>query len=121
METLTFGKLKKQQKRHRPEFSGQTGFPSAATHYTEPTIDLHMELVSNQEATFFIRIDGDAYRDLSIYHQDVLVVDRSLHPKEGDVLLVVRDGSFTIVKFENTLSQAHTLWGVITYTIHKAR
>lgn len=121
MDTLAFGKLKKQQKRHRPEVSRQTGFPSAATHYTEPAIDLHLELVSNQEATFFVRVDGNAYCDLSIYHQDVLVIDRSLHPKRGDLLLVVSEGSFTVVKFDKKLNEAAIVWGVITYVIHKTR
>lgn len=121
MQASTFGKLKKRKTLHRPEVSGQTGFPSAATHYAEPTIDLHNELVSNQEATFFIRIDGDGYESFAIHHNDVLIVDRSLQARKNDLLLVVIDGDFQVIKAAEKHEEPFQLWGVITYIIHKAR
>jgi len=121
MQTLSFGSLKKARSQHRPGVSGQTGFPSAATHYAEPSIDLHNELVSNREATFFVRIDGNGFEEFSIWHNDVLVVDRSLYPRNNDLILAVIEGEFTVLQLNENQEEPFQLWGVITYIIHKTR
>ena len=122
MEIFSSGKLSKVKNRHAPEVSKQTGFPSPATHYAEPSIDLHKELITNRDATFFVRIDGDELSHHNILHNDVLLIDRSLKPRENDLALVVIDGEFKVIKFPNfSLENEFVLWGMISYIIHYAR
>ena len=122
MEIRLSGKIKKVDNRHAPEVSKQTGFPSAATHYTETPIDLHKELSLNKDATFYIRIDGNDWAAYSILKNDVLIVDRAVPSHFDDLALVVQDGEFKILRIPFDKKQnTFTLWGVITYIIHAAR
>ncbi|MEX2349999.1 MAG: S24 family peptidase [Flavobacteriaceae bacterium] len=121
MEVKTAGKLSKSKSKHKAEVSKQTGFPSAATHYAESSIDLNKELVIHQDATFFIRVEGNEMEYFHICHNDVLLVDRSLVPENGNLALVVIDSEFRVIKIEKENSEKpYTLWGIITYIIHKA-
>ena len=122
METFTSGKLTKVKSRHEPGVSKQTGFSSPATHYLEPTIDLNQELVINRDATFFVRVDGDAFKEHNIFDNDVLIIDRSLPQDFNAVALVVKDGEFKIQRIPFGFSEEEfTVWGIITYIIHYAR
>lgn len=122
METAIYGKLSVKNQRHKPGVAKQTGFPSPATHYLEPTIDLNQELVKHADATFFVRVEGSAFADVHIYDQDVLIIDRSLVPKVGELALIVNAGDFKIVSMPgNEASDAIILWGKITYIIHKTK
>ena len=122
MEIFSSGKLSKVKNGHAPEVSKQTGFPSPATHYAEPSIDLHKELIANRDATFFVRIAGDELSYYNIWDKDVLLIDRSLKPKKNDLVLVVMDGAFKVVKFPKVfLETEFVLWGLIRYIIHYAR
>ncbi|MCB0464305.1 MAG: peptidase S24 [Aequorivita sp.] len=124
METFTSGKLTKVKSRHEPGVSKQTGFSSPATHYLEPTIDLNQELVINRDATFFVRVDGDAFKEHNIFDNDVLIIDRSLPQDFNAVALVVKDGEFKIQRIPFGFSEEteeFTVWGIITYIIHYAR
>lgn len=108
---------------HQAGSSEQTGFPSPATHYLESRIDLNRILTRNRDATFFIRIKGDGYREFQINTGDVLIVDRSMTLARGKLAVVVKEGEFKIIRIagnealENTEEQI--LWGVITYIIHQ--
>lgn len=122
METIASGKLGKIINKHAPEVSRQTGFPSAATHYTETPIDLHAILVTNKDATFFIRIASDEYMDLNILDHDVILVDRSLPTRHNMLALVVVDGAFKILRIPHEpIETDYIVWGMITYIIHKAQ
>ena len=122
MEMKQTAKLKKVKKRHTAEVSKQTGFPSAATHYAEPSIDLHNELVTNQDATFFVRVAGNELEYFHIYNEDVLIVDRSLPPANKSLALVVQEGEFLIKEIQlQKLTSEYELWGIITYIIHKTK
>ncbi len=122
METFTSGKLTKVKSRHEPSVSKQTGFASPATHYLEPTIDLNQELVVNRDATFFVRVDGDAFKEHNILNKDVLIIDRSLSRSFDALALMVQDGQFKIRRIPFGFSEEEfTVWGIITYIIHYAR
>lgn len=122
MEPIASGKILRLKNKHAPEVSKQTGFPSAATHYTEQRISLDNELITNEDATFFVRIAGDAYANLSIYNNDVLLIDRSVSPKHNSLILLVAEGAFIIGKMSLiTNKDSCIVWGVITYIIHDVR
>ena len=119
MEYLQTGKIKKQAPNHKASVSTQTGFPSPATHYLEPSIDLNKELIRHKDATFYVRVSGDGWAEFSILDRDVLIIDRALTPKAGNLVLIVQLGAFKVIRFPATSgSTSFTVWGTITYIIH---
>ena len=72
------------------------GFPSPAEQYLEPPLDLNEFLIKRPAATYFVRIEGDSMINAGIQHGDLLVVDRSLRPASGDVIIASVDGDFTV-------------------------
>lgn len=75
------------------------GFPSPAEQYLEPRLDLNELLVKRPAATFFVRVKGDSMIGEGIHDGDLLVVDRSLRPASGDVIIAAVDGEFTVKTF----------------------
>ena len=110
------------------------GFPSPATDYVEDDIDLNSHLIKNIPSTFLIRVQGKSMSDIGIYDNDLLVVDRSLNPKNFSTVianvneeLVVKtfikkgDRSFLASgskKIDLKENSEIFIWGVVTYTIH---
>jgi len=114
------------------------GFPSPATDYIEEDIDLNIHLIKNVPATFVIRVQGKSMTDVGIYDSDLLVVDKSLKPKNFSTVvanvhdeLVVKN--FVKTKDEQFLTSGSKkiedkiiinnesdifIWGVVTYVIH---
>ena len=72
------------------------GFPSPAEQYLEPQLDLNALLVKRPAATFFVRVQGDSMIGEGIHDGDLLVVDRSLRPASGDIVIAAVDGEFTV-------------------------
>ena len=72
------------------------GFPSPAEQYRETPLDLNELLVKRPAATFFVRVQGDSMIGRGIRDGDLLVVDRSLRPASGDVIIACVDGDFTV-------------------------
>ena len=72
------------------------GFPSPAEQYLEPPLDLNELLVKRPAATFFVRVEGDSMINAGIRDKDLLVVDRSLTPANGDIIIAAVDGEFTV-------------------------
>jgi len=114
------------------------GFPSPADDYLESLIDLNDLLVTNKPATFFLKVDGDSMIGAGIFAGDLLVVDRSLAPSFGRVVVACLDGEFTVkrlIKQKNrvflcaenkkykpidvTNSESFFVWGVVSSVIHK--
>ena len=114
------------------------GFPSPATDYIEEDVDLNVHLIKNVPATFIIRVQGKSMMDVGIYDGDLLVVDKSLKPKNfSTVIANVHDElvvkSFVKERDEQFLTSGSKktedkiiinsesdifVWGVVTYVIH---
>ncbi|TVQ73641.1 MAG: UV protection and mutation protein [Oceanospirillales bacterium] len=72
------------------------GFPSPAQDYVEQSLDLNQLCISHPAATFFVRVQGDSMRDAGIFPNDVLVVDRALEAKHGDIIIASMNGEMTV-------------------------
>ena len=72
------------------------GFPSPAEQYQETPLDLNELLVKRPAATYFVRVEGDSMVGAGIRDGDLLVVDRSLRPADGDIIIASVDGDFTV-------------------------
>ena len=114
------------------------GFPSPATDYVEDDIDLNACLIKNAPSTFLIRVQGKSMNSIGIHDGDLLVVDRSLNPKNFSTVIAnvseeliiktfvrEKNQSFLISgsnkiedKINLTESSEIFVWGVVTYTIH---
>ena len=117
--------------------SVSAGFPSPADDYLEGKLDLNEHLVKNPTATFFVRVTGDSMEGAGMFSGDILVVDRSLDPKDGNVIIAVIDGELTVKRLSNkngeislvpenpnykplkiTEEMSFTVWGVVSNVIH---
>lgn len=116
----------------------RAGFPSPAQDYIAESIDLNKELVKHPATTFYARCVGDSMKDGGIDEGDLLVVDKSLEPNEGNIVVAFVDGEFTLKRIkldpdkkciwlmpENkdfkpikvTETEDFVIWGVVTYNI----
>ena len=115
-----------------------TGFGAAADDFMERGIDLNEQLIRNKPATFFMRVNSNAMQDAGIFKGDVVIVDRSLKPLSGKVVIANLNGEMLIRRLEKTMNKVRLLpeadrlspieidaswcdfsiWGVITYVIH---
>ena len=117
--------------------SVSAGFPSPADDYTEENIDLNEHLISNPFSTFFLRVKGDSMINAGIKDKDLIIVDKSLIAKPGDIVIAMIDGEFTIkrlsIKNDELYLKAENhnypdfsfknhidvqIWGVVIYSIH---
>lgn len=108
---------KKTTNSHRVKRPVQTGFSSPATHYSEPRIDLNEVLINNPSATFYVRVTDESYAEFEIVEDDVLIIDRSIAPKLGQLVFGMERDSFTIYRVDKNVSGELTVWGVISYII----
>ena len=83
------------------------GFPSPAQDFLDMSIDLNKELIKNPSATFYGRVKGDSMKDVGINDGDLLIIDKSLEPKNGKIAVCFIDGEFTVKKIK--LAKDH-LW-----------
>jgi DNA polymerase V len=72
------------------------GFPSPADDFIDQKLDLNEYLVPNPQSSFFVKVRGLSMIEAGINDDDILVVDRSLQPKTGNVIIAVVDGEFTV-------------------------
>ncbi len=114
------------------------GFPSPAQDDTAQPLDLEQLLITQREATFFWRVEGASMEGVGIYHGDLLVVDRSVTPVHGSIVVAVVEGGFVVKKLlrragEVVLCSAHpdypemrfsadqelVVWGVVQWSLHR--
>lgn len=118
------------------------GFPSPTADHTGERIDLVHEMTPHPDTTFYAHVEGDSMRDAGILDGDIVVVDRSLMPKDGDYIIAYIDNEYTLKEFRMDKSgdcawlvphnaeyqpirvdknSNFKVWGVVTYAIHKMR
>ena len=90
----------------------KAGFPSPAQDYVENGIDLNRELVKNPSSTFFGRARGNSMEGAGIFDGDLLIIDKSLEPREGAIAVCFIDGEFTLkrIHFEKHDGQVTAIW-----------
>ncbi|PTL89107.1 peptidase S24 [Halomonas litopenaei] len=114
----------------------RAGFPSPADDYLEGQLDLVAHLVPHPSATFYLRAKGESMKGLGIFDGDLLIVDRSLEPCSGSVLIASVDGELTCKQLGYIGNRPYLLaaneafapiplngrdcdlWGVVTHNIH---
>ena len=114
------------------------GFPSPATDYVEDDIDLNSHLIKNIPSTFLIRVQGKSMNNIGIRDGDLLVVDRSLNPKNLSTVIAIVNEELVVKNFIKEKNQSFLtsgskklkdkinltenpeifIWGVVTYVIH---
>lgn len=118
--------------------AGQSRFPSAAQGYELEDLDLNQRYLTNPPATFFFRVAGDSMVNAGIQPGAVVVVDRSIKPKSGAVVVAVVDGEMIVKKLykrgetvkllsenpayapiEFSEGQELVIWGVVTAAINE--
>lgn len=113
------------------------GFPSPADDYMEDYLDLNQLLISEKENTYLVRVKGESMINIGIFPKDLLIVDRSRDPIDGDIVIAVLDGELTVKRLEkrgNRVAlvaenkkfppivvredQEFLVWGIVTHCIH---
>ena len=77
------------------------GFPSPAEDFTELSISLDQVLIDNPPATFMAYVEGDSMINMGIHPGDIVIVDRSLKPRNKDIIVAILEGEFCIKQFSN--------------------
>lgn len=68
------------------------GFPSPAADYEDKRLDINDYLVQNPVSTFFFPVEGDSMQGAEIFAGDILVVDKSVRPQHGHIVIAFLDG-----------------------------
>ena len=114
-----------------------TGFGAATDDHAERGIDLNEQLIRNKPATFFMRVRGEAMIGAGIFDGDTVIVDRSIKPVSGKIVIAVLNGDMLIRRLEKGFNKVRlvpdtnrlapievdpyaefSIWGVVTYVIH---
>jgi len=121
-------------------FKVPAGFPSPAEDYADSRLDLNDYLIEHEAATFYVRVQGHSMTGAGILDGDIIAVDRSLEPRQGDVVVAVIDGELTIKELhregttvtlrarnpefqpiEFKIGQELVIWGVVKGVVRKLR
>jgi DNA polymerase V len=114
------------------------GFPSPAADYVEGRLDLNERLIARPAATFIVRVNGDSLRRAGIHNGDLAIVDRSITPRSGQIVVATLEGEFVMKRLRRRARQIWLepdsddplyrpieigedsgleIWGVVTHTI----
>ncbi len=115
----------------------EAGFPSPADDYLEGKLDLNEHLIERPAATFFLRVSGDSMTGAGIHAGDILIVDRSIAPSDGKIVIAAVDGELTVKRLyrrgghirllsenprykpiEIAAGQDLHVWGVVIHAVH---
>ncbi|MCA1788800.1 MAG: translesion error-prone DNA polymerase V autoproteolytic subunit [Thioalkalivibrio sp.] len=118
----------------------RAGFPSPADDYVEAFLDLNEHLIEHVDATFFVQATGDSMTGAGIQEGNLLVVDRALEARHGDIVIAVIDGDLTVKRLEKREGkirlvaenpayepielkegQELTIWGIVTSVIQRIK
>ena len=121
---------------HDVPTANATGFGAAADDYMERGIDLNEQLIRNKPATFFMKVSGNSMIDAGIYDGDIVIVDKSIKPVNGKIVIAVIDGDMLIRRYQKTMNKLllipetsklatidvsefsdFKVWGVVVYLI----
>ena len=122
--------------------SSASGFPSPAEDYEEGRIDLNRELIASPLSTFLLRVQESGLQEEGIVDGDLLVIDRSLTPQAGCVVVAMFEGRFIVrrlcrdphresvlrlqgsdrssvpIPLEDGQGGGAELWGVVVHAVH---
>ena len=120
------------------ESSVRAGFPSPADDHLEGRLDLTRLVVTHPDATFYARVEGDSMKDECVEDGDLLVVDKSLDPQDGNLVVSYIDGEFTLKRIRLTDDKIllvpakkkyptieidpqsdFRVWGIVRYVVKK--
>ena len=121
---------------HDVPMANASGFGAAADDYMERGIDLNEQLIRNKPATFFMKVSGSSMINAGIFDGDIVIVDRSIKPQNGKIVIAVLDGEMLIRRYEKTINRLRLvpetpklssievsefmdfkIWGVVIYAI----
>ncbi|MFI4938298.1 MAG: LexA family protein [Candidatus Berkiellales bacterium] len=114
------------------------GFPSPADDYSDTRLDLNQYLIKNPASTFYVRVEGVSMINAGIHPNDLLVVDISMKAQDGNIIIALIDGEFTVKRLKIKPNQEiwlvpenenypplriqegmdFRIWGVVTNVIH---
>jgi DNA polymerase V len=126
----------KRYNQHDVPMANASGFGAAADDYMERGIDLNEQLIRNKPATFFMKVSGSSMINAGIFDGDIVIVDRSIKPVNGKIVIAVIDGEMLIRRYEKTMNHLRLvpetpklspidigefmdfkIWGVVIYMI----
>lgn len=115
----------------------QAGFPSPADDYLEKELDLNEHLIKHRDATFYVRATTSSMVEAGIFPGDLLIVDRALTAKSGNIVVAIINDELTVKRLiyhksrlvlcsdnneysetELTQDADFSIWGVVTAVIH---
>lgn len=119
------------------QFRVSAGFPTSGDDDVERKLELNEHLIKNPDTTFFLKVSGSSMIKAGIHHHDILIVDRSLEPSDGKIVIASLNGELTVKRihrqgnrlflmpenddFKPIEVTEHTelrIWGVVTCVIH---
>lgn len=123
---------------HDVPTANATGFGAAADDYMERGIDLNEQLIRNKPATFFMKVSGQSMVNAGITEGDIVIVDRSINPTNGKIVIAIIDGEMLIRRYQRTMNKlflipetpklatievnefsGFAIWGVVTCVIRQ--
>ncbi|QEY52481.1 LexA family protein [Legionella longbeachae] len=135
-----FVRLKNQPDYQLPIFSSkvQAGFPSPADDYIEGYLDLNTKFIKHPSDTFVVQAIGESMVEAGIFSGDWLLVDRSIEPSDGRIVIAAINGELTVKRLfkkagkvqllpanpqfnpiDITEGSEMVIWGVVTLVLHE--
>ncbi|MDD1791758.1 LexA family transcriptional regulator [Enterovibrio gelatinilyticus] len=101
--------------------AGITGFESPAGDYRQLPLSLDELLVEHPSATFIGKASGDSMQGVGIFDGDILIVDRHVTARDGDVIVANLNGEFICKLLDvprRLLLSANDMYSSVAITQH---